>query len=328
MRSNTTHPAIIHIRDFVEHVEPDPTRPGKGLSMQLRVLLNIPQRDIQSDDVEQDEIPTLIRFFNDSNQPDLYKANTFVYSSGSFLTNSSENEKFHIVLHAHNLDRHPGNEDDTESYFMHCPGAAQPVVTFLGVVLERGGELNAGPTLLHYRLQTTVYNSSTRSHHTFPITAYFKNGQRWANFPPLNINTHVFLTGRIFGLTKEHRQLAVITDDVHFLPAPNNHSPVTPSSTGKRKRIDRWSHRAGPQTPTNLPATSWTGSLPNTDPFHECPDIIEPDDEDEGTQITWPDTADERKASPQVLTPTPERRSQRQRKTSYADILAQSNHDL
>ncbi|CAG8878830.1 unnamed protein product [Penicillium nalgiovense] len=108
---------------------------------------------------------------------------------------------------------------------MHCPGAAQPIVTFLGVVLERGGQLNDGPTLLHYRLQTTVYNTSTRIHHTFPITAYFKNGQRWANFPPLNVNSHVFLTGRIFGLTKESRQLAIVTDDIHFLPAANHHLP-------------------------------------------------------------------------------------------------------
>ena len=100
---------------------------------------------------------------------------------------------------------YPGNQEDTASYFMHCPEAAQPIVTFLGVVLNRGGQLNDRPTLLHYRLQTTVYNTSTRTQHTFPITAYFKNGQRYANFPPLNINAHVFLTGRIFGLTKESR---------------------------------------------------------------------------------------------------------------------------
>jgi hypothetical protein len=100
-----TYPAIIHVRNFVEHIEPDPARPGKGLSLQLRVSLNIPRKEIQSDDVEQDEIPTLIRFFNDSNQPDLYKPNTFVYSSGSFLTTSSDDEKLHIVIHAHNLDR-------------------------------------------------------------------------------------------------------------------------------------------------------------------------------------------------------------------------------
>jgi hypothetical protein len=62
MPSNSTYPAVIHIRDFVEHIEPDPTRPGKGQSMQLRISLNIPLKDIQSEDVEHDEIPTLIRF--------------------------------------------------------------------------------------------------------------------------------------------------------------------------------------------------------------------------------------------------------------------------
>src|ERR1700744_5598871 len=105
MTSNSTCPAIIHIRDFVEHVEPDPTRPGKGLSMQLRVSLNIPLKDIQSDDVEQNEIPTLLRFFNEGNQSDLYKPNTFIYSSGSFLTTSSDDEEFHIIIYAHTMDR-------------------------------------------------------------------------------------------------------------------------------------------------------------------------------------------------------------------------------
>jgi hypothetical protein len=108
MPSNKSFPAILHIRDFVENVEPDPTRPGKGLSIQLRVSLNIPSKDIQSEDVEQNEIPTLIRFFNEGNRPDLYQPNAFVYSSGSFLTTSSDDEGFHIVLHAHNLDRWVG----------------------------------------------------------------------------------------------------------------------------------------------------------------------------------------------------------------------------
>lgn len=105
MSSNSTCPAIIHVRDFVEQVEPDPTRPGKGLSMQLRISLNIPLKDIQSDDVEQDEVPTLVRFFNEGNQSDHYKPNTFVYSSGSFLTISSEDEEFHIIIQAHTLNR-------------------------------------------------------------------------------------------------------------------------------------------------------------------------------------------------------------------------------
>ncbi|CAG8250612.1 unnamed protein product [Penicillium salamii] len=39
------------------------------------------------------------------NQPNLYQPNAFVYSSESFLTTSSNDEGFHIILHAHNLDR-------------------------------------------------------------------------------------------------------------------------------------------------------------------------------------------------------------------------------
>lgn len=104
MPPNQSFPSILHVRDFIEYVEPDPTRPGKGLSMQLRVSLNIPFKDVQSDDVEQNEIPTLIRFFNEGNQTDLYQPNTFVYASGSFLTTSSEDDDLHIILHAHTLD--------------------------------------------------------------------------------------------------------------------------------------------------------------------------------------------------------------------------------
>lgn len=105
MPSSKSFPAILHVRDFVEQVEPDPTRPGKALSMQLRVALNIPFKDIESDDVESSEIPTLMRFFNEGNRSEICQPNAFVYSSGAFLTTSSEDEDFHIVLHAHNLDR-------------------------------------------------------------------------------------------------------------------------------------------------------------------------------------------------------------------------------
>jgi hypothetical protein len=105
MPSNKSSLAILHIRDFIEHVEPDPTRPGKGLSMQLRVSLNIPDKDVQSDDVEQDDIPTLIRFFNEGNRPGIYQPNAFLYAWGSFLTDSSDSEDFHILLHANNVDR-------------------------------------------------------------------------------------------------------------------------------------------------------------------------------------------------------------------------------
>jgi hypothetical protein len=119
---------------------------------------------------------------------------------------------------------------------MHCLEAAQPTITFLGTVYKHRGQLNNRSTLLHYQLQSTVYHTSNRTHHTFPLTAYFKNGQRWVNFPSLSINAQVFITGHIFRLTKENQQLAIITEDVHFLLAPPQPLPPTPSSTlGKRK---------------------------------------------------------------------------------------------
>ena len=54
-----------------------------------------------------------------------------------------------------------------------CPAYRLPN---LRVVLKRRGQLNDGRNLLHYRLQTTFYDPSTRTPHTFPLTAFFKNG--------------------------------------------------------------------------------------------------------------------------------------------------------
>ena len=100
-----TFPAIIHIRDFINHVEPDPTRPGKGLALQLHVSLNLPDKDAQSDDVEQKEVPTLVRFFTEASRSDLYRPNAFIYAWGTFLTTTTEDLGFHILLHAHTVDR-------------------------------------------------------------------------------------------------------------------------------------------------------------------------------------------------------------------------------
>jgi hypothetical protein len=106
MPLNRSFPAVLHIRDFIEQVEQDPTRPGKGLALQLRTSLNIPEKDAQSDDIEQQDIPTLIRFFSDPGQADIYRENTFIYAWGSFLTATTQDQGFHILLHAHTVDRY------------------------------------------------------------------------------------------------------------------------------------------------------------------------------------------------------------------------------
>lgn len=67
MASNKTFPAVIHIRDFIERVKPDPTQPSKGLTLQLYASLNIPERYTQSDNIKQRDVPALVRFFSESN---------------------------------------------------------------------------------------------------------------------------------------------------------------------------------------------------------------------------------------------------------------------
>jgi hypothetical protein len=199
---------------------------------------------------------------------------------------------------------------------MHCPEAAQPTVTFLGVINKHAGELNNGSTLLHYCLQVTVYNSSTRTQHTFPITAYFKNGPRWAKLPLLAPQTQIFVTGRIFGTTKENQQLAILTDDIHFLPTMSPPMPLSPTSAkSSRKRTNRWSQRAGSSMPSNssqfheaissLPRQDESTPTPNdaTTPSHTGLATLEDDE----TPITWPDTDDAEH------TPTLKRRSRRMR---------------
>ncbi len=103
--SPSTFPAHLHIRDFIDSAEPDPTRPGKGLALQLRVSLNIPETDMHSDDVEQNDIPTIVRFFCEPNRINRYQENTFIYAWGSFLTDVTPSDGFHILLLAHAVDR-------------------------------------------------------------------------------------------------------------------------------------------------------------------------------------------------------------------------------
>lgn len=105
MPAMQTGPAVLYIRDFVEQCEPDPTRPGKGLALQLHISLNIPEKDVLSDDVDISEIPTIVRFFSESCHSNLYQPNVFIYASGSFLTATTPELGFHILLHANTVDR-------------------------------------------------------------------------------------------------------------------------------------------------------------------------------------------------------------------------------
>ncbi|KAN0069221.1 hypothetical protein V8E54_003374 [Elaphomyces granulatus] len=128
-------------------------------------------------------------------------------------------DELEVIIHAHAVDRHPGNAADPIEYVIHLPEASAPVVTFLGVVVEQSGKLNEGPNLLHYILRVTVYDTATRNTVSFQIAAYFKNGRRWINFPTLSLHTAVFITRHVFGVTRNNPiRLAVLIEDVHFMP--------------------------------------------------------------------------------------------------------------
>jgi hypothetical protein len=84
---------------------------------------------------------------------------------------------------------------------MHCPEAALPTVSLLGIVRSGEGQLNNRSTLLHYDLETNVYDPSNKASVAFTVSIYFRNGNRWTNFPVLARQSRIFITGRIFGIT-------------------------------------------------------------------------------------------------------------------------------
>jgi hypothetical protein len=233
---------------------------------------------------------------------------------------------------------HPGDCTNIDTYSMHCPEAAPPTIMFLGIVVRSGGCLNSGTTLLHYDLHTTVYDSSAKARTSFTVRIYFKNGRRWANFPLLMQQTPIIMAGHICGLTSGECHLAVLVDDIHFVPG-SPLSRVTPaqtpqSSTGaKRTPQDRWSRRAAvgmgtePVTPskkrrrvpdndqakvdmqlldaassaflTTLSATDEPGKLDEED------SNLEVDEPSTTTAISWPSTP------PPVMSGSPQDRRPR-----------------
>lgn len=104
--STTKNPAIIHLRDFVEVVEPDPTRLDQQAAIQLQVALNIPpvQPDEQSDDLDVCPIPTLVRVFTLPGQLHLYQQDVFIYVMGLFSMLTNVDGQPQMVVNAYTVD--------------------------------------------------------------------------------------------------------------------------------------------------------------------------------------------------------------------------------
>jgi hypothetical protein len=75
---------------------------------------------------------------------------------------------------------------------------------------------------------------------TFSVRIYFKKGRRWANFPSLAVNTPILVTARVSGFSRQGRCLALLVNDVDFLPG----TPRLGLNSEHNLRQDRWTHRA------------------------------------------------------------------------------------
>jgi hypothetical protein len=226
---------------------------------------------------------------------------------------------------------------------MHCPEPAPPSISFLGTVVSSGGKLNSGMTLLYYDLLTTVYDRSAKAQTSFTIRIYFKNGRRWANFPLLTLQTCVIIAGHICGMTSTEHLLAVLVDDVHFVPgSPLGRvaSPQTPQSTSaKQTPQNRWGRRAAvrmgtePVTPSrkrrhvpdsdlaevDMQLTASSASLATPSVMDEADnpedkdDNVEADDHSTTTDTSWPSTPVG--PVPVLLDPLQDQRPRRVRRT-------------
>ena len=203
-----------------------------------------------------------------------------------------ESQHYPSFLATEEFISHPGDQSDSNTYNMHCPEAALPTVSLLGVVRGGGGELNNGSILLHYDLETSIYDVSSKASVKFTVSIYFRNGNRWTNFPSLARQSRIFITGRIFGITNNTPRLAIGVDDVYFIPNLSSvtSAPVTPgSSAGTQKQADRWRSRANQLIPTKRSAmlTSISESQPLDTGRQICPSSemhrpIESERSDEG----------------------------------------------
>ena len=102
---------------------------------------------------------------------------------------------------------------------------------------------------MQYDLSVSVYVSSTKAHVTFPVRIYFTKGKRWANFPSLAVNTPIIVTARVSGFSRQGRCLALLVNDVYFLPGTprlglNSEHNLNSTGCSKRPRQDRWTRRA------------------------------------------------------------------------------------
>ncbi|EPS29060.1 hypothetical protein PDE_04007 [Penicillium oxalicum 114-2] len=227
--------------ESIDHIGLDPTHARQSSNLLICAALNIPyEPDSHPPNVHCEAIPISIHFYATPALQHLYEPDSFFYAWGPFSARQSLGGATEITLRACGepdyliaLPRQPGDVTDTDTYQTHCPEAACPTVLLMGTVESATGRVNSGPSLMYYDLHSTVYDSSTKSSVSFTVAAYFRNGARWANFPPLKLHTHIMVAAHVIGITTDDLRLALMVDDVYFLPTLP-YAPPTPTGAGSQ----------------------------------------------------------------------------------------------
>ena len=89
----------IHIRDFVDCVHPDRTRPGKPNFVEIHAGVNVFQEDEFYDSgIIVEPIRTCIRAYLTKSERDLYATNAFFYADGPFSAAVTTDNKLEITV--------------------------------------------------------------------------------------------------------------------------------------------------------------------------------------------------------------------------------------
>jgi hypothetical protein len=96
----------IHIRDFVDCVLADRTRPETANFVEIHTDVNIFQEDEFYDSgITVEPIHTCIRAYLTASERDLYVTNAFFYAEGRFSTAVTTENKLEITVQAFGLQR-------------------------------------------------------------------------------------------------------------------------------------------------------------------------------------------------------------------------------
>ncbi|KXH62495.1 hypothetical protein CNYM01_14036 [Colletotrichum nymphaeae SA-01] len=242
---------IIHIRDFIDEILPDSTRPETPNYTEIHAAVNVFQEDDFYDStINSDPIQACIRVYLKRNERDLFVLNAFFYAHGRFTVEPVPDERPKLIVQSLSFQRHPGDVSDFHEYRRHLPEQWCPMMIALGFVGDRKPLSDQPFCLRNFELRTSVYDTSRGDIVNFSIFCYFANTKRWEHMVVPSSSSSVSVTGKLVGCTPSN-QLAVRILDVTYLPktTPSSHSPTSSADSTSVKRQSRWSGRAD-STPT------------------------------------------------------------------------------